>query len=62
MEKDNRKVHLIDPSTMKIMKEYKGIKEALEGTKNNAPTVYLGVQGTQRAYELSEFREKFGVR
>lgn len=57
---DKRKVHLIDPSSMKILKEYAGIKEALEGTKRNAPTIYLGVQGTPRAYELDEFRKEFG--
>ena len=59
---DKRKVHLIDPSSMKILKEYTSIKEALEGTKRNAPTIYMGVEGTPRAYELSEFRQKFGVK
>lgn len=59
---DKRKVHLIDPSSMKILKEYASIKEALEGTKRNAPTIYMGVEGTPRAYELNEFRQKFGVK
>lgn len=59
---DKRKVHLIDPSSMKILKEYTNIQEALENTKRNAPTVYMGVEGTPRAYELNEFRQKFGVK
>ena len=57
-----QKVPLLDQDTMIILKEYNSIEEALEGTKRNAPTIFLGVQGTPRAYELNEFRQKFGVK
>ena len=56
----NKKVHLIDPWDMRILKEYGSIETALSDTKNNSSSsVYLGVEGTNRAYLLDEFRDKY---
>lgn len=57
----NPKVHLVDPWDMKLLKEYPNIETASTKTAYNAPeSVFLGVEGTPRAYRLSEFRAKFG--
>lgn len=55
-----RKVHLIDSYNMKILKEYSSAEVALRATaQNTSDSVLLGVEGTERAYLLNEFRKQF---